>query len=182
MKYWGLRYVCVDFDPPPPAHLFSAPAPRANSHQSRDFTFLRARDLPSLRFTHCVLLLSQRAVTVHPVLFSLLIYLVSRRQRARQSHSRLRIFLTSHQWKRKQVNFGEPQRVWLTGRRFYCCCAQVLPKKNIPLEYRWAKCQFLLNQGTEFSDRWHECNLNCDWRNSSGVNIVTGGMQHFCFT
>lgn len=103
MKYWGLRYVCVDFDPPPPAHLFSAPAPRANSHQSRDFTFLRARDLPSLRFTYCVLLLSQRAVTVHPVLFSLLIYLVSRRQGARQSHSRLRIFLASHQWKRKQV-------------------------------------------------------------------------------
>ncbi len=24
----------------------------------------------------------------------------------------------------------EPRRVWLTGRHFYCCCAQVLPEKN----------------------------------------------------
>lgn len=60
MKYWRLRYVCVDFDPPPHpppphAHLSSAPAPTANSHQSRDFT-LRVRDLPSFRFTHCILL------------------------------------------------------------------------------------------------------------------------------
>lgn len=146
MKYWRLRYVCVDFDTPHPptphTHLSSAPAPTANSHQSQDFT-LRVRSLFTFRFTHCVLL-SQRVITVHPVLFSLLIY--SRGQRVRQSHSRLRSFLTSHQWKRMQVIFGEPRRVWLTGRHF-CCCAQVLPKKHILLEYKWVKCQFLLNQG-----------------------------------
>lgn len=169
---------------PLPAHLSSALQSQAAHIKVQTWLILGGEIYPRLDSPRCILFITVgcyyspclvlfinlficRVQCIHAdrvgTLKSLLLSQFPDKQRWKSENGG-RWFFFCKPWREKDF--------WLTERH-RCCCAQVLPPKKIsPHEYRWVECQFLLNQATKFSDRWHGCNLNCDRRNSSGVNVA----------